>query len=364
MTAPAPKPSLAASPARTIAQLAAFAEDVLAAAGASREDAAVVAECLVAADARGIGSHGVSRLTTYAAALQSGGIRPHATMRLMRRTAAASVLDADFGFGHLAMRIAADAALDAAGEHGVGLVAVRRSTHFGIASHWTERVARGGSVAIATSTTAARVAPFGAREALYGTNPIAISVPCDGAPVTLDFAISQTAHGKIAAASAAGEAIPDDWALDAAGRATTDAAAALAGALLPFGGAKGSGLGFMVEALTAGLAGACFSHESGDIWADPAARLHVGHLMLAISPARLGAADLVERVALLRAAVRSAPPRAGGAEVLAPGDRERRACDASERAGVRLAPATERALEQLAERLGVAPLADEEGDAG
>jgi L-2-hydroxycarboxylate dehydrogenase (NAD+) len=360
MTPPSADPRTAlveAAPAHALEELRAFGVRVLVAAGAACEDAAVVAECLVEADARGIGSHGLSRLTTYCAALRGGGISARPQMRLARPAPGVAVLDADFGFGHLAMRAATDAVLEVVEETGVALAAVRRSTHFGIASHWSERIARAGAVGVVTSTTAARVAPYGARDALFGTNPIAISVPGeDGSPVTLDFAISQTAHGKIAAASAANETIPPDWALDGDGRATTDPAAALEGALLPFGGAKGSGLGFMVEALTAGLAGSAFSHESGDIWADPGARLHVGHLALAISPARLDAAELPQRVGALVRTVRAAAPLDGGGPVLAPGDREVASLAAARSDGVRLAPATATALHALAEQLDVAPL--------
>jgi LDH2 family malate/lactate/ureidoglycolate dehydrogenase len=176
------------------------------------------------------------------------------------------------------------------------------------------------------STTGASVAPFGGAEKLLGTNPLTISFPTGSdEPVVLDMATSSGAYGRIVAASKERQPIPEGWAVDARGAPTTDAGAALAGALLPFGGHKGSGLAILLELLAGPLTGGTMAAETTDMWVDPATPMGTGHLLWVVDPVgMLGHATAVGRAAGFQRRVRATTPAPGVAEVLSPGDVERR----------------------------------------
>jgi LDH2 family malate/lactate/ureidoglycolate dehydrogenase len=178
-------------------------------------------------------------------------------------------------------------------------------------------------VGIVLTTSEALVTPFRGAEPLIGTNPIAIGFPARPQPFILDMATSATAMGKIIDHSQRGSPLPDGWAIGADGDETTDAVAALAGAILPFGGAKGYGLGLAVELLAGALVGAALGREvRGTLDAR-----HVsskGDLFLAIDPGTLpGADDLAARAGAYLDAIRGSRPARGARAVRVPGDRAR-----------------------------------------
>jgi LDH2 family malate/lactate/ureidoglycolate dehydrogenase len=336
-----------------VATLRAFAAAVLETVGCRPPEAGRVADCLVEADARGLDSHGLLRLPLYAAAVEAGGIVPDARMSWVHERPAAATLDAAFGFGHTAIELAVGRAAELAAGSGCAAVGVRRSTHFGIAAPWVEDLARRGFVAMVLSNTGPSMAPYGSREPLLGTNPIAIGIPVDDRPpIVLDMATSAGAYGRVVSAAASGEDIPEGWALDAAGRPTTSARAALDGVLLPFGAHKGSGLAIMVELLAAAVPGALLSHQITDIWADPASRMGTGHMVIAMDPeAVAGPGVFGPRASRLAARVTAARPAIGHPAVRLPGDLERERSATSHIDGVRLAAATLADLRRLAGRL-------------
>jgi LDH2 family malate/lactate/ureidoglycolate dehydrogenase len=344
------------------AGLRVFAAAVLAAVGCPAPEAERVAECLVEADARGLDSHGLLRLPLYAAAVEAGGIVPGANMSWVHERGATATLDAAFGFGHTAVELAIGKAAALASSHGCAVVGVRRSTHFGIAAPWVERLAQRGFVAMVLSNTGPSMAPYGSCEPLLGTNPIAIGMPVDDRlPIVLDMATSAGAYGRVVSAAASGAAIPEGWALDSLGRPTTSAPAALDGVLLPFGAHKGSGLAIIIELLAAALPGALLIHQITDIWADPAARMGTGHVVIAIDPeAVAGPGVFASRATRLVARITTARPAVGHPAVRLPGDLERERSAASQLDGVSLTAATFEQLRGVARRLDVpdpAPLA-------
>ncbi|MEQ3551645.1 Ldh family oxidoreductase [Pseudonocardia nematodicida] len=337
---------------RPVPDVVDFGRRALAAVGVSDHDAGLVADSLVAADRRGIGSHGMLRLPIYVEALRAGGIAATPDLRWTAGHGATAVLDAGGGLGQVAMAAAVDRADRLADQHGVAVVAVQNSAHYGAGAYWTDRLTDRGMVGLLTSTTGPSVAPFGGARPLLGTNPLTVAVPSAGAhPLTVDMATSTGAYGKIVAARNEGEPIPEGWAVDADGVPTTDPAAALSGALLPFGGAKGSGLAVLLEALAASLSTAGYAHETVDIWADPSSRMNAGHLLVAIDTAAFTGREHTEaRVAGLQSAVRAtAPP---GGTVHAPGDPERARAGAATDV-VALSDSTADALDGLADTLGL-----------
>lgn len=268
-------------------------------------NARCVARALVAADLDGLTSHGVSRLPSYADQALSGKVDGQAYPSV--ETAAASVIhsDACCGFAFPAIEAGMKAAMERLQETGVVALAVRNSHHFGVAGHHVERAAEQGAVALAFGNSPAAIAPWGGAAAVYGTNPIAFATPRrDQPPLVIDLSLSKVARGKVMVARDKGERIPDDWALDAQGRATTDPAAVLdGGTMLPLGDAKGAALALAVEILAAGLTGAHFGFEASSFFTAEGDPPRVGQLFILFDPKKMGGHDYYERLELLLAAI-------------------------------------------------------------
>ena len=312
-------------------ELRELAVRVLTAAGTSPGNAASVARALVAADADGIASHGVSRLPAYADQVMSGKVDGFAVPRVTEAAPAALRVDAATGFAFPAIDAGLERAWRIAGRTGVVAVAVNRSHHFGVAGHHVERAARQGFVALAFGNSPAAIAPWGGRRALYGTNPIAFACPRSAAdPLVIDLALGQVARGKIKLAADRGEPIPEGWATDASGRPTTDARAAMEGALLPIGGAKGAVLVLMVEILAAVLTGAHFGYEASSFFTADGPPPRVGQFFLVLDPVHLAGEGFGERLEALLTAVLAQP----GTRL--PGDRRLANRRRAERDGVDL----------------------------
>jgi (2R)-3-sulfolactate dehydrogenase (NADP+) len=176
-----------------------------------------------------------------------------------------------------------------------------RSHHFGVAGRHVERLAEKGLVALTVSNTPQAMAPWGGKRPVFGTNPIAFAAPRrDAPPLVIDMALSEVARGKILAAAQKGEPIPLGWAVDAGGQPTTDAKAALAGTLIPAGGAKGAALALMVETLAVALTGANFAFEASSFLDAEGPPPGVGQLLLAIDPGGFArAANFAQRFSAL-----------------------------------------------------------------
>lgn len=300
----------------SLATLTETARNVLVAAGTEAGAAAAVADALVAADADGIASHGVARLPAYADQVRSGKVDGHARPVLRRTAAATLAVDAADGFAFPAVRLGLAAAADLAPETGIVAVGVHRSHHFGVAGHHVEQLAERGLVGLAFTNSPAALAPWGGHRPIYGTNPIAFACPRRGAPpLVIDLSLSKVARGRIMVAAQKGEAIPEGWAVDSAGRPTTDAAAALAGTMLPLGDAKGAALALMVELLAAGLTGGNYGWEAGSFFTADGSKPRIGHLFIAIHPPALAGAGFLDRVEVLLGAA------LGQEGVRLPGDR-------------------------------------------
>ncbi len=322
-------------------------EDVLLHVGASRDDACTVATVLVEADLRGQSSHGILRLPIIVQRVRAGLIHPRATPHLAWTSAALGDLDADSGFGHVIALFAMREAVRRASETGIAAIAVRNNNHIGMLAYYVEYAARVGSVGIVLTTSEALVTPFGGAEALIGTNPIAIGFPAEPEPFVLDMATSATAMGKVIDHHQRGEALPGGWAVAADGQPTTNAAAALRGALLPFGGAKGYGLGLAVELLAGALVGAALGQDvHGTLDAEhPSSK---GDLFIAINPRSLpGACDLPGRTSTYLERIRDSRPAKGTASVHIPGDQARQRRHKRTHSGIPLSSAAWQAAQDL-----------------
>lgn len=259
-----------------------WATAVLVRAGLRRQDAATVAGSLMFAESRGIGTHGLIRLSTYVERIGAGGINNAANVSIAADLKALVVLDADHAPGATSGIVAVDLVIERASECGIACAVVRNANHFGASGYFTNRIADAGLLGMALcNTEPVMCAPAGGLPVL-GTNPIAVAVPLDRAErPQLDMATTTVSQGKLLIAHQAGESIPVGWAVDTAGRNTTCAADGLAGALLPSGGPKGFGLAFVVDALLA-LGGANVSTDVAPLNGDPGTPQRLGHFFLAI----------------------------------------------------------------------------------
>jgi LDH2 family malate/lactate/ureidoglycolate dehydrogenase len=343
------------------ALLEAFCQEALQAASVPPDDAALVARSLSEADARGLGSHGAVRLLpVYVARLLAGTTRPRPNITVLRRRGAVAVLDGDAGLGQVVGHAAMELAVTVARELGIGAVAVRHSSHFGIGALFAEQAVAAGMVGIVMTNAPANMPPHGGSGRFFGTNPLAIGLP-GGAerPVLLDMSTSVVARGKIVMLQKLGLPIPAGWAIDAHGRPTEDAAAALAGAVLPMAGHKGSGLALAIDALCGVLAGAAFGPHIVDLYDQGDQPQNVGHLFLALDvEAFMPLAQFQDQIDQLAREVRAQPRQPGVERIYVPGELEYELAERSRSEGVALLAAGVRELDTLARQLKIAPLSE------
>jgi (2R)-3-sulfolactate dehydrogenase (NADP+) len=267
----------------------ALVASALEASDTSPENAASVARALVGAELCGQGGHGLRRVPAYAAQAKVGKVNGRVAPEVNRVRSGTLSIDAGFGFAFPALEMAIEKLAEIAPQQGIAGAGIFRSHHAGVAGLTVEALAERGLVALFFTNSPGAMAPWGGNRALFGTNPIAFACPAaEGEPVVVDVSLSKVARGKIMAASQKGEAIPEGWAFDKAGKATTDPRAALAGTMAPLGDAKGTALALMVELLAAGLTGANYAHEQTSFFDDKGPPPGTGQLLVAIDPSAFG----------------------------------------------------------------------------
>ena len=293
----------------SLAEAEALALEALLASRTSAGNAAPTARALVAAEADGQGGHGLSRVPSYALQSRAGKVNGFATPRVERIAGATLRVDGGFGFAYPAIDAAIEALAPLAREQGIAVAAMHRSHHFGQAGAHAERLAERGLVALVLGNSPKAMAFWGGRKAMLGTNPLAFAAPLPGgaAPLVIDLALSVAARGKIVAAEKAGKPIPAGWAVDADGNPTTDPKAALAGTLLPIGGAKGGALALMIEIFAAAITGSAFGWEASSFFDDKGGPPNMGHVLIAIDAGRLSAGAFDARMAVLLEALAAEP---------------------------------------------------------
>ena len=318
-------------------RLAGFGTQVLVALGLPEGDAELVADSLVTADLWGHPSHGMLRLAWYAARLRSGAMAPVTDPLTVTDLGAVTVMDGRDGVGQVITERACTGAVARAKEHGVGVVAVRNSNHFGTAAYWTRRIADAGCVGMLFTNGSPAMAPWGGTVKTVGANPWSIAAPGgSNPPVVVDIANTGVARGKIYAAAQRGEPIPDTWALDEDGVPTTDPRVAVNGLLAPMGGHKGYAISFLVDVLSGVLTGSGFATDVAGPYV-PDRRSRCGHLVMALRiDAFLPRAEFDARIDELIGRTKAVPRATGTDDVFYPGEIEVRAAEAGRLAGVEL----------------------------
>jgi L-2-hydroxycarboxylate dehydrogenase (NAD+) len=318
-------------------------------AGLSPRDAETVVEVQLAADLRGVDTHGFQRLPWYVGHLLAGRNNPRPRWRVVRESPATLLLDADNALGQMACVRLAELTIAKAKESGLALGASRNSNDWGCGAYYPLMAAEAGFVAFATTTSIPTLAPFGGRTRTLGNNPMVFAVPRrSGPPLVLDMALTPVALGKVMRAQAEHEPIPEEWGFrDDQGRPTTDPSAALAGIIPAIGGYKGTGLSLMMNVLAGILPGGWHTSDVG------VGRR--GQFMLAVSPELFGERDrFLDEVESMAASVKGAEPLPGAAVYL-PGEPESvRADEARARGSIRYPPSVVEELAAMAASLGIA----------
>lgn len=307
-------------------RLTAFCAEVFGRAGVPEPVAAVVAESLVYADLRGVESHGVVRTDIYLRRVAEGMIAPHAEVVLERDGGCTALADGANNFGAYVGAVALDMAMERAARHGICALGVRHSNHFGTGAFYVRRAVERGLALIVLSNASQTMPVTGGVRPFIGTNPIAMGFPTGReVPFVLDMATSLVARGKIIVAAKRGEAIPLGWAVDKDGNPTTDAEAALEGAVLPLGGPKGSGLSMAVDILSGVLTGAGFGPSINNMYENWAEPQNVGHFFIAIDIDRfIPLASFTERLGRYIDLMKAEPKAPGTSEILHAGEVEHR----------------------------------------
>jgi len=273
-------------------QVESLATRALLAHGYSDAQAAAVARTVTAAERDGCTSHGLFRIPFYVAALKNAEVDAKAVPTVATDDSAIVHVDGERGFCPLALETGLPVLADTARRHGIAALAIHEV--YNIAALWpeVERLATEGLVAFAFTASNACVAPAGGTRPVYGTNPMAFGWPRENrSPMVFDQASSACARGEIQLHLRAGKPLPEGWAIDEHGEPTTDPAAALAGAQLPFGGHKGAAIALMVELLAGALIGDLFSTESKARDTAKTGAPFGGEYVIAIDPARHARAD-------------------------------------------------------------------------
>jgi LDH2 family malate/lactate/ureidoglycolate dehydrogenase len=307
---------------------------------------------------RGVHTHGLDLLPFYWRGLKERLISPDTRPEIVHTRGCVGVVDGGNGLGYETSRVAMELACQLADEMGVGVVTARETNHFGMAGHWPLQALESGKVGFATTNGPPIMAAWGGGDVGISNNPFAWGIPAGQEfPILFDAACSESARGKIRLAAAREEPIPDTWALDSRGAPTTDARAALDGALRPFAGAKGSGIAIVNEILSSAFSGArvlteiagmSISSHVHDSWRH-------GHFFMALDvDAFESRSAFLERVDTIVGRLRQGVTAPGHERVALPGQRGFEAEQDAEAHGVIVSRGTDARLRRFADHCGIA----------
>ncbi len=336
-----------------------FCGRLLTALGASGAHAKIVGDSLVAANVRGVDSHGIQMLLVYIQQLRAGGINVPAAGHVVSEDGAFLRYDGENALGQVVADRCTDHSIRIARQLGLSIVVTNHSNHFGAGAWWGEKLARAGFIAIVTSNACPAVAPWQGRTPILGTNPLCVAVPGHGGVGRwlLDMATTTVALGKLSHAAHLNQSeIPRDWGfLDATGQPTTETAAAQKGAPTPFGRYKGTAFAMLAELLSAGLSGGSMATEL-PVYRTGGDPLGISHCFIAIDPKRfLPPGEFETRVEHLVGMVKASEPAPGFDEVLVAGEPEWRCEKIRASGGVPVPTKLWTKFTAVAAELGVTP---------
>jgi len=288
----------------------------------SKKHSEICSDYLIKAELVNAPSHGLARLKMYCDRIKKKLINPKPKIKIKKISSSVSYVDADDSIGFVAADIGINQAINNAKKTGIGLVAVKKSGHYGLSSFYAEQAVKKNLMVFCFTNAPPALAPHGAKKSLFGTNPICFGVPTGKAPFILDASTSMINRGKIRRSSKLGQKIPYGVALDKNGNITTNANKALEGSQLPIAGYKGSGLAWMVDILSGVLTGSSHGGKTKDPFDDFSGPQNMGHLFLVINPKLFVGNGFLQEMKKNIALVKRLPKAKGFSSILYPGERK------------------------------------------
>ena len=327
---------------------------LLSASGTDESEVGTIADILVWADLVGRSTQGIWCLKALLQRLRAGFIQSPCSPEFMQKTDGIVLVDGHNGFGRYVGHVGMSRAIELAQRCGIGLAAVRNSSHFGAAAYYVHLAAQAGMIGFAFTNAPRRVAAHGGLRPIFGTNPIAFGAPLrDGHSVLIDFSTSMMAGSVIRKGLESNEPIPEGVAIDEHGKPTTNPTEVFA--MLPFGGARGYCLSLLVEILTGVITGSLMSFQIPYILEKTQRVTRIGHVFLVIDIATLlPLPEYHERMAMLVTAIKDSPLQPGISEVLIPGEARWRSYRKQIKEGILLDSKTIESLESLAAKQKIA----------
>ena len=288
----------------------------------SKKHSEICADYLIKAELVEAKSHGLTRLKMYCDRIKKRLINPKPKIKIKKISSSISHINADNSIGFVSANIAINQAIKNAKKTGIGLVAVKKSGHYGLSSFYAEQAVKKNLIVFCFTNAPPALAPYGAKKSLFGTNPICFGVPTGKVPFILDSSTSIINRGKIRRADKLGKKIPYGVALNKSGKITTNAKEALLGTQLPIASFKGSGLAWMVDILSGVLTGSSHGGKTKDPFDDFTGPQNVGHLFITINPKIFVGQNFIKEMKKNIKLVKRIPKAKGFSSILYPGERK------------------------------------------
>ena len=288
----------------------------------SKKHSEICANYLIKAELLDAKSHGLIRIKMYCDRIKKRLINPRPKIKIKKISSSISHINADNSIGFVSADIAINQAIKNAKKTGIGLVAVKKSGHYGLSSFYAEQAVKKNLIVFCFTNAPPALAPHGAKKSLFGTNPICFGVPTGKIPFILDASTSIINRGKIRRARKLGEKIPYGVALNKSGKITTNAKEALLGTQLPIASFKGSGLAWMVDILSGVLTGSSHGGKTKDPFDDFTGPQNVGHLFITINPNIFVGKNFMKEMKKNIKLVKRLPKAKGFSSILYPGERK------------------------------------------
>ena len=288
----------------------------------SKKHSEICADYLIKAELLEAKSHGLIRLKMYCDRIKKRLINPKPKIKIKKISPSVSHINADNSIGFVSADIAINQAIKNAKKTGIGLVAVKKSGHYGLSSFYAEQAVKKNLIVFCFTNAPPALAPHGAKKSLFGTDPICFGVPTSTVPFILDASTSIINRGKIRRANKLGKKIPYGVALNKSGKITTNAKEALLGTQLPIASFKGSGLAWMVDILSGVLTGSSHGGKTKDPFDDFTGPQNVGHLFITIDPKVFVGKNFMKEIKNNIKLVKKLPKAKGFTSILYPGERK------------------------------------------
>lgn len=285
----------------------------------SESDAEIVADVLCYADVRGIHSHGALRLEHYIKRIKAGGINLKSNFNIEVKRPSFALMDADGGFGHIAMKKATEWAIDTADKQGISVIGIKNNSHCGSLGYYNKMAIDNKKVSLIMVNTDPCVIPYGGKSCFFGTNPISYGFPAKKDFLLGDMATSEVALGRIFTARDNNEKVPINWGVDENGNSTDDPKKIKY--VTPFGGAKGYVIMTMIEAFTGLLIGNVYCNNLVKMYGDMDKKRNLSTFMLVVDPFVYNE-DYLDTVQSFIDDIRKEPPLDENSPITIPGERK------------------------------------------